>query len=139
MPDSLGRLFLGTSPDVWTDFTSCFSQALPVLEQQSFATQEPPSVDCNGSSSALMALNHATLLKDLERLNDLLTIARNMLATTLKAQNLAADAGFDQQILKYIDVCVRVTARGYDGEAGGRTETQWANVVGACKCPINSF
>ena len=80
-----------------------------------------------------MALNLTTLMKDLERLNDLLTIARNMLATTTKAQNLAAEAGFDQQILKFIDLCVRVTARGYDGDVGGRTETQWATVVGSCK------
>ena len=118
---------------MWADFTRCFAEALPALEQQSFATQGPPNAECNGSSSALMAFNLTTLLRDLERLNDLLTIARNMLATTTKAQNLAAEAGFDQLILKFIDLCVRVTARGYDGDAGGRTETQWATVVGSCK------
>ena len=71
-------------------------------------------------------------MKDLERLNDLLTIARNMLATTVKAQNLAAQTRFDQTILKLIDICVRVTARGYDGDTGNRAETQWANIVGSC-------
>ncbi|MCJ1309812.1 copper transport protein [Agyrium rufum] len=126
------RLCLGTSLEIWTDFTACFAQALPVLEFQSFVT-EATTVECGGVSSTLMALNHATLMKDLERLNDLLTIARNMLATTVKAQNLAAEAGFDVQILKYIDTCVRVTARGYDGTAGARTEGQWDNVVGAYK------
>lgn len=80
-----------------------------------------------------MALNHNTLMKDLERLNDLLMIARNMLATTKRAQNIAGDSQIDQQVLKLIDVCVRVTARGYDGDAGSRSETQWANVVGSCK------
>lgn len=79
-----------------------------------------------------MAVNHVTLTQDLERLNDLLTIARNMLASTKRAQNLAAESGLDQQILKLIDVCVRVTARGYDGDAGTRSETQWASVVGSC-------
>ena len=104
-----------------------------MLEQQSFVLPDTMNTECNGSSSSLMVSNHANLMKDLERLTDLLTIARNMLATTVKAQNLAAEAGFDQQILKLIDICIRVTARGYDGEAGGRAETQWANVVGSCK------
>ena len=80
-----------------------------------------------------MALNHLTLMKDLERLTDLLTIARNMLATTLLAQNLAAEASFDQQVLRLIDICVRVTARGYDGEAGGRAEAQCSNIIESCK------
>ncbi len=75
-----------------------------------------------------MALNHNTLMKDIERLNDLL-----MIATTKRAQNLAGDSQIDQQVLKLIDVCVRVTARGYDGDAGSRSETQWANVIGSCK------
>lgn len=84
-----------------------------------------------------MASNHNTLMKDLERLNDLIMIARNMLATTKRAQNLAGDSQIDQQVLKLIDVCVRVTARGYDGDAGSRSETQWANVVGSCKFPCS--
>lgn len=80
-----------------------------------------------------MAMNHSSLIQDLERLNDLLTIARNMLASTKRSQNLAAESGLDQQVLKLIDVCVRVTARGYDGETGTRSETQWASVVGSCR------
>lgn len=78
-------------------------------------------------------MNHPSLMQDLERLNDLLTIARNMLASTKRSQNLAAESGLDQQVLKLIDVCVRVTARGYEGEAGTRSETQWASVVGSCR------
>lgn len=80
-----------------------------------------------------MALNHNVLMKDLERLNDLLLLARNLLATRNLAQDLAGDSGLDQHILKLVDVCVRVTARGFDGDAGTRSETQWANVVGSCK------
>lgn len=80
-----------------------------------------------------MALNHSTLMKDLERLNDLLLLGRNLLASHRKGQNLAAEHEVDQQVLRLIDVCVRVTARGYDGDTGGRSETQWANVVASCK------
>ena len=72
-------------------------------------------------------------MKDIERLNDLCTIARNLLATTKKAQNLAAEKSFDQQILKLIDVCVRVTARGFDGDTNARNEERWQKVVNLYK------
>ncbi len=128
---------LGTDVATWKEFNAVFETAVPVLEAQSFASEDPSVPNANGSSSTLMALNHNTLMKDLERLNDLLMIARNMLATTKRAQNAAGDSQIDQQVLKLIDVCVRVTARGYDGDAGSRSETQWANVVGSCKLPCS--
>ena len=110
-----------------------FETAVPVLEAQSFAPDDASTGNGNGSSSALMALNHNTLMGDLERLDDFLTIARNMLATNKRAQNLAGDSQIDQQVLKLVDVCVKVTARGYDGDAGSRSETQWTNIVRLCK------
>ena len=101
------------------------------MEQKSF-TPEIARDDPAGSQSILMSLDYAALIKDLDRINDLLTIARNLLAGNAKAQNLAAEEGFDIQVLKYIDMCVRVNARGYDGD--NRAEVHWANIVSTCKC-----
>ena len=131
------RNILGNKLDIWKEIADVFVRAIPVLEAQSFASGDPANPNyCNGSSSTLMALNHATLMKDLERLNDILMIARNILATTKRAQDFAADAELDAMVLKLMDICVRVTARGYDGgEAGTRNEQQWANIVGLCECP----
>lgn len=81
----------------------------------------------------MIAFNYFTLVKDIERLNDLCTIARNLLATTKRAQNLAAEKGFDQRILALIDTCVRVTARGFDGETNARNEERWQKVVNLYK------
>lgn len=78
-------------------------------------------------------MNYGTLLKDVDRVNDLTIISRNMLATRSEAQDLAAGIKFDQLILRLIDVCVRVTARGYDGEVGSRSEDKWSKVISACK------
>lgn len=72
-------------------------------------------------------------MKDLERLNDILVLARNVLATSQVVQNLAGESLVDQQVTTLIDLCVRVTARGYDGEAGSRTEQQWGNVINSCE------
>ncbi|KIW14519.1 hypothetical protein PV08_07303 [Exophiala spinifera] len=127
------RSSLGFNPRVWDGLTKVLTVAIPALEQQSFSWKNPPATSFNGSSSELIASHYLSLVKDIERLNDLCTIARNLLATTKKAQNLAADKGFDQQILKLIDVCVRVTARGYDGEQNQRNEERWQKVVNLYK------
>jgi palmitoyltransferase len=127
------RQNLGFSPAVWQGLTDVLTKAVPDLEQQSFSWKNPAASNFNNSSSDLIAANYFSLVKDIERLNDLCTIARNLLATTKKAQNLAAEKGFDQQILKLIDVCVRVTARGFDGETNARNEERWQKVVNLYK------
>ena len=126
------RQAIGASPQQWVDINHVFHIAIPQLEVQSIPSDLNASSGAT-TSSALMALNHDTLMKDLERLNDILLIARNCLATTQRAQNLAGESLLDQQVLKLIDLCVRVTARGYDGETHGRAEQPWANIIGACK------
>ncbi|KAL6714464.1 hypothetical protein ACLMJK_007888 [Lecanora helva] len=126
------RNAIGSNPQMWKDMHDTFALATPVLEAQSLAAEDPQA-GAPVSSSALMAMNHDTLMKDLERVNDILLIARNVLATTNKIQNLAGESLLDQQILKLIDLCVRVTARGYDGDAGSRTELQWGDVIGSYK------
>lgn len=109
------------------------TKAIPVLELQSFAWKAPtPNYD-HHSSSNLIAYNYFSLVKDIERLNDLCTIARNLLATTKKAQNMAAEKGFDQRVLALVDTCVRVTARGFDGETNARNEERWQKVVNLYK------
>ncbi|OJI82681.1 hypothetical protein ASPTUDRAFT_76325 [Aspergillus tubingensis CBS 134.48] len=124
---------LGLSPDIWQGFTDVLTKAIPVLESQSFAWKSPPTANYDHSSSNLIAYNYFSLVKDIERLNDLCTIARNLLATTKKAQNMAAEKGFDQRILALVDTCVRVTARGFDGETNARNEERWQKVVNLYK------
>ncbi|KAL8736684.1 MAG: hypothetical protein Q9166_000050 [cf. Caloplaca sp. 2 TL-2023] len=115
--------------EIWDAYTEFLIVALPSLESQSFSPEDP-----NASSAALIANNYAILMKDLERINDLLLIARNLLATTALAQDIAGDSGVVHQVIKLIEICVRVTARGYDGEAGARiNEAQWRNIIDAYK------
>jgi len=123
---------IGSRSQHWKDIYEVFNLAIPVLEAQSLAVEDPATGSI-GSTSALMALNHDVLMKDLERLNDILVLARNVLATSQVVQNLAGESLVDQQVTTLIDLCVRVTARGYDGEAGSRTEQQWANVINSCE------
>lgn len=129
------RHSLGLSPDIWQGFTDVLTKAIPVLEVQSFAWKSPAGSSNydHPSSSNLIAYNYLSLAKDIERLNDLCTIARNLLATTKKAQNMAAEKGFDQRVLALVDTCVRVTARSFDGETNPRNEERWQKVVNLYK------
>ena len=126
------RVELGLNPKIWKEYAEAFKHAVPQLEAQSFVSDDPAVANANGSSATLMGLNHGTLMKDLERLNDLVLIARNIVLYK-PAQDLAGAYGFDQTILKLIDVCIRVTARGFDGDGGIRNEAQWGLVIQSCK------
>ncbi|KAI9794616.1 MAG: copper transport protein [Peltula sp. TS41687] len=127
------RLALGLSRNVWKDLTKVLSQAIPLLEAQSFVVEDSSAATFAGSTTSVIAGNIVPLLKDVERINDLSTIARNLLATKQEAQDLSAEAKFDQNVLKLIDVCVRVAARGFDGEGNTRTEEKWQRLVNAYK------
>ncbi|MCJ1416541.1 copper transport protein [Xylographa parallela] len=127
------RQFLAESPELWKELELCFAQAMPEIERQSFISVDAANEASGASNADVMLANQVNLTKDLERLNDLLMIARNMLATTNKAQNLAATSAFDKQVIKYIDLCVRVTARGYDGDNNQRAEAVWTSIIGFYK------
>lgn len=127
------RKSIGANADLWRDLCELLEYAVPSLEQRSFAPADPQAPEFEGASGTLIAANYASLMKDLERLNDLVSIARNVLTTGEVAQDLAAKAQFDQEIFKLISVCVKVTARGFDGDAGTADEHKWQDVVNSYK------
>ncbi|KAL8834251.1 MAG: hypothetical protein Q9170_003838 [Blastenia crenularia] len=120
---------LAEDPEIWLAYFECLNVALPSLESRSSSSDDP-----NAPSANLIAATYTVLVKDLERVNDLLLIARNLLATTALAQNIAGDSGTVQVVLKFIEICVRITARGYEGEGGAQiNEAQWRNLIDAYK------
>ncbi|KAK5124955.1 hypothetical protein LTR85_001145 [Meristemomyces frigidus] len=131
--DASVRIAIGTDSKFWAELVVLFKAAIPSLERRSFTIWDPSSVDYESTSGALIASNYPTLWKDLERLNDLVSISRNVLTIGPHAQDLAAAHAIDAEIFRLINVCVRVTARGYDGEAGTGEEEKWQWIVNAYK------
>ena len=131
------RLHLGTALDLWEHFTSCFANAIMALKAQSYLPQELDGVDpdeITESSSEFMASHASLLLEDLERLNDLLLLSRNMLATNARiAQDYAFEAKFDKQVLQLVDHCVRMVARGYDSTPGLHAEATFNGIIHSCE------
>ena len=66
-------------------------------------------------------------------MNDLVAIARNVLVVGERAQDLAAEVALEQDIFRLINCCVRVTARGYDGESGTGDEEKWQWIIATYK------
>ncbi|KAH6865415.1 hypothetical protein BKA58DRAFT_442200 [Alternaria rosae] len=124
---------LGLSWEFWDDLAGVLKAAIPSLERRCFAAPDPAAPEYEGLSGPLIASYSPSLLRDLERLNQLVCIARNVQVHGERVQNLSADRLFDKDIFALINVCVRVTARGYDGEAGTQDEDKWQGVINAYK------
>ncbi|KAF1351473.1 hypothetical protein EJ07DRAFT_169022 [Lizonia empirigonia] len=124
---------LGLAWEFWDDLAGVLKAAIPSLEKRCFAQPDPAAPEYEGLSGPLIASHSPSLLRDLERLNQLVCIARNVLVHGERVQNLSAERLFDKDIFNLINVCVRVTARGYDGEAGTQDEDKWQGVINAYK------
>tara|TARA_R110002003_G_scaffold3_12_gene51 strand:+ start:6249 stop:7565 length:1317 start_codon:yes stop_codon:yes gene_type:complete len=124
---------LGLSWEFWDSLAEVLKVAIPSLERRCFAAPDPAAPEYEGLSGPLIASYSPSLLRDLERLNQLVCIARNVLVHGERVQNLSAERLFDKDIFALVNVCVRVTARGYDGEAGTQDEDKWQAVINAYK------
>jgi palmitoyltransferase len=127
------REAIGTDPKFWSELVGLFKAAITSLERRSFSIWDPTSVDYESTSGALIASHYPGLWKDLERLNDLISISRNVLTVGDRAQDLAAEYSVEQEVFKLVNCAVRVTARGYDGDAGTGEEEKWQWIVNAYK------
>lgn len=67
-------------------------------------------------NSTLILRHYDELVTDLQFLNNLLVISRNMLAIKEIAQEICAAVYFDKAVHELMILCVNVTSKGYDGE-----------------------
>ncbi|KAI9702850.1 MAG: copper transport protein [Candelina mexicana] len=127
------RQALGSSLDVWIELSAVLDKAVKILEKNSFASESPISDQWQGSSSLLIASQYTTILKHIAVIQDHMAVAKAILFQSDLAQNLAAQAKVDRQVLRLIDVCVRVSARSYEGQPHTKEEENWQQVVHAYK------
>ncbi|KAF1911985.1 hypothetical protein BDU57DRAFT_559931 [Ampelomyces quisqualis] len=124
---------LGGASEFWDALADVVKAAIPSLERRCFAAPDPAAPEYEGLAGPLIASCAPSLLRDLERLHVVVCIARNVLVHGEAAQNLSAQRLFDKHVAALVHVCVRVAARGYDGEAGTQDEDKWQAVVNAYK------
>lgn len=139
--DHKAREAMGTSFLVWSDILALLRLAIPSLESRTYATIPDPydttpnstATIYDGPSSNIIVIHHASLLRDLQRLNNLLSISRNILTAGAAAQNLAAQHSIDREVCCLVNLCVKITARGYDGDGTAADEEKWQAVVNEFK------
>ncbi|KAI9718477.1 MAG: copper transport protein [Chrysothrix sp. TS-e1954] len=128
------REAIGSEPKIWHDLVDLFRAACPSFEHRSYGTStDQMGQTYEGPNSNIIVTNSTTLLKDLQRLDSILTLARNVLTVGDKVQNLAASVGFDKEICHMINLCIKVTARGYDGDGSAIDEDKWQGVINGFK------
>jgi palmitoyltransferase len=102
----------------------------PPVSATAAPTAEEP--DC-----ALIVSQQVSLQKDIARVNDLVTIARNILTIGEAGQNLAAKMQFDASLFKLITLCIKVSGRGFEFSGGTKEdERKWQHVVNDCGFPL---
>ncbi|KAJ8607044.1 hypothetical protein MRB53_040553 [Persea americana] len=117
----------------WEELVVLIEVARPSLEYRSCSRNDDPSlVRPPESWSKVIILHHVTVLKDLQRLNNILSIARNVLTMGEDVQNLAHQMGFEGEIFRLINLCIKITARGYDGDPNHNDEEKWQGVINGC-------
>ncbi|KAB8346351.1 hypothetical protein FH972_023395 [Carpinus fangiana] len=125
---------IGTNPKVWLDMVDLLRIANPSLEERSYGPLEQAGSTFDGPNSSTIVANSVSLLRDLQRLDNLLAIARNVLSAGEKVQNLAAQVGFDREVCSIINLCIKITARGYDGDGSSTVEEdRWQGVINGFK------
>lgn len=113
-----------------------FRAANASLEQRSYSPPDLAAPSYEGPSSNIIVANNITLLKDLQRLESILAMARNVLTAGHKVQNMAAQMGFDREVCAMINLCIKITARGYDGDGTPLEEDKWQGVINGCELSV---
>ncbi|KAL9055817.1 MAG: hypothetical protein Q9162_003351 [Coniocarpon cinnabarinum] len=130
-PDA--RESIGSEDKIWIDMLEIFHVASPSLEHRSYGPIDSIAPSYDGPSSNVIVANSTSLVKDLQRLDNLLAVARNLLTAGERVQNLAAQIGFDREVCAVINLCIKITARGYDGDGTTVDEDKWQGVINGFK------
>lgn len=131
----LPREALSRNVAIWIWLTRIFAAAIPNLTTRSVgplaSLNDPDKGVTPQESTALIVKNYQGLKDDLQILNKLMHIARNLLVTTEPEvpQDLCAAVHFDQMVYQAIILCVNVTSKGYDGEVLDENSRQRLNEI----------
>ncbi|KAL9945462.1 hypothetical protein ACHAQF_005233 [Verticillium nonalfalfae] len=129
------RESLARNVAIWIWLTRIFGAAIPNLTTRSVgplsSLNDPEKGVSPQESTALIVKNQVNLKDDLQILNKLMHIARNLLVTSEPEvpQDICAAVHFDQMVYQTIILCVNVTSKGYDGEILDETSRAKLNEI----------
>lgn len=122
--------------EIWIYLTQIFDAAVGNLTSRTTTDVIGDRAVSAMETSAAILKNSALLKEDLQMLDKLMHIARNMLVTTEPQvpQDICTTVGFNQVVYQVIAVCVNITSKGYDGEIlDDNSRTKLNEINGLCK------
>ncbi|KAL5942059.1 hypothetical protein ACKVV1_006772 [Pyricularia oryzae] len=112
------REALSKNVSIWMYLCKIFASAIPTLSKRSVGSSALDKDMDTRESTGLILKNYALLKEDLQLLNKLMHIARNLLVTSEPEvpQDICTAVQFDQMVYQTITLCVNVTSKGCDAE-----------------------
>lgn len=116
------REALSRNVEIWVYLTKIFASAVPYLTTRCIgplSSLNDPNARVSGpESTALILKNYASLKEDLQMLNKLMHIARNLLVTQEPEvpQDICAAVSFDQMVYQTIILCINMANKGIGPE-----------------------
>jgi len=114
-----------------------FNAAVPSLTVRSvlpLSDANDPDTGLAASQSSLVIKNYSSLKEDLQVLNKLMHIARNLLVTTepVIPQDICAAALFNRVVYQTIALCVNVAGKGLDREVDVESRKKLNEITDLC-------
>lgn len=112
------REALSKNVSIWMYLCKIFASAIPTLSKRSVGPSALDKDMDTRESTSLILKNYVLLKEDLQLLNKLMHIARNLLVTSEPEvpQDICTAVQFDQMVYQTITLCVNVTSKGCDAE-----------------------
>ncbi|CAF9904722.1 MAG: hypothetical protein GOMPHAMPRED_002926 [Gomphillus americanus] len=125
------RHWLGTSADLWGDYAACLEEAVVQIQD---LYQLPRGTEPLEETFTTLVINNATrTLKDFQRINDLILVARNMLVDCPDAQRYAIETTCHHEVFNIIQICIEFNSEGFAGEAGSTHEQSFGRIINSAK------
>ena len=125
------RHWLGTSADLWGDYATCLEEA--VVQIQDLYQLPRGTEPLEETFTTLVINNAARTLKDFQRINDLILVARNMLVDCPDAQRYAIETTCHHEVFNIIQICIEFNSEGFAGEAGSTREQSFGRIINSAK------
>jgi palmitoyltransferase len=128
---------LSRNVPIWFSLTKIFAAAIPSLTARSVGALDPEKMLTLPESTNLIIRSYSHLKDDLQLLNKLMQIARNLLVTSEPEipQDLCAAVHFDQVVYQTMILAVNVVNKGFDADVtDDASKAKVKEIIDLCKC-----
>ncbi|KAI9653719.1 MAG: copper transport protein [Trizodia sp. TS-e1964] len=123
------RFHLANREKTWEDITNVMNHAVPFVYTEGLAfndlsTAPPSTISLQFNTRPSFAI----FVKELDRIDNLIRLSRNLLVTNNAVRDIAGKQDFALHVLELLDASMRISIRSFNNK-GRSTPTQWNALV----------